>query len=247
MTWRNRFRLLFGLVAIVAIVGALTVVLSQRKGETTSSSASVEAVGFPVGTDYAGSVIAQYVEPGDQVAVGDPIATIQSNTLYEQLSNGATIASSAVYDVAADGTLTIKSTVDGVVDDVLVQQGGYASGGATVAEISAIAPLHVSAEFVLDPKDFARLEEGAAVDLELPNGEIVEGTVDSFEVETEEGEAQAVVKITSDDLTFGSHGGLIAPGTPVEAEMKLRNDDVLASLIASVRDFGRDLKEVVTG
>jgi multidrug resistance efflux pump len=246
MTWRNRLKLFVGLVAVVAVVGTLTLVFSTRKGETTSSSASIEAIAFPVGTDYPGSVTAQYVEEGDQVAVGDPIATIQSNTLYEQLADGATIASNAAYDVAADGTLTIKSTVEGIVDEVLVHQGGYAGAGTPVAEISATTPLHVSAEFVLDPKDFSRLEKGAKVDLELPNMESIEGVVDSYEVETVDGEAQAVVKITSDQLVYGENGGLIAPGTPVTAEMKLRNDDALAHVIASVKDFARDLKDAVT-
>ena len=51
MTWRNRFRMFFGLIFVVALVAALTLVMSQRKGETTSESASVVAEAYPVGTD----------------------------------------------------------------------------------------------------------------------------------------------------------------------------------------------------
>lgn len=245
MTWRNRFKMFFGLVVVVVAVAALTIVFSQRKGETTSMTASIEAVKYPVGTDYAGSVIAQSVEAGDEVAVGDPIATIQSNTLLEQLDNGATIASNETYDVFPDGTLTIKSTVNGIVDEVLVQQGGYAAAGGAVAHLSATDPLHVEAEYSLDPKDFARVEEGAFVTLELPNSETISGTVDSFEVETIDGQARAIVTISSEELTYGGHGGLIAPGTPISAEMKLRNDDVLARMVGSVRDFASDLKDAI--
>jgi multidrug resistance efflux pump len=245
MTWANRFKMFFGLLMVVAIVAALTIVFSQRKGETTSATASIQAVEYPVGTDYPGSVIAQSVEAGDEVAIGDPIATIQSNTLLEQLGNGATIASTGTYDVFPDGTLTIKSTVNGIVDEVLVQQGGYAAGGSTVARLSATDPLHVTAEYVLDPKDFARVEEGAFVTLELPNTETIAGTVDSFEVETVDGQARAIVTISSTELTYGGHGGLVAPGTPISAEMKLRNDDVLARLVGSVRDFASDLKDAI--
>jgi len=245
MTWANRFKMFFGLIVVVAIVCALTIVLSQRKGETTSTTASIEAIEYPVGTDYPGSVISQAVEAGDEVAVGDPIATIQSNTLLEQLANGATVASTSTYDVFPDGTLTIKSTVNGIVDEVLVQQGGYAAGGSTVARLSATDPLHVKAEYVLDPKDFARVEEGAVVTLELPNTDTISGTVDSFEVETVDGQARAVVTVSSSDLAYGGHGGLIAPGTPISAEMKLRNDDVLARLVGTVRDFASDLKDAI--
>ena len=246
MTWANRARMLFGVLVIIAVVAALTIVFSQRKGETTSSSASVEALSYPVGTDYAGSVVEQLVEQGDVVAAGDPIATIQSNSLLHELDNDATIASSEVYDVHDDGTLTLKSTVAGTVDKLLVLQGGYAAAGTTIAEISASEPLFVSAEFVLDPKDFARVYEGAAVRLELPNSESITGTVDSFEVETVEGQARAVVKVTSKKLVFGGSGGLIAPGTPIVAEMKLRNDDLLARGVDSVRDFVSDLLAAFT-
>jgi len=245
MTWANRFKMFFGLVLVVVIVGALTIVFSQRKGETTSMTASIEAIEYPVGTDYSGSVISQAVKVGDEVAVGDPIATIQSNTLLEQLGNGATIASTGTYDVFPDGTLTIKSTVNGIVDEILVPQGGYAAGGSTVARLSATDALHVSAEYALDPKDFARVEKGAMVTIELPNSEKITGTVDMFEVETVDGQARAIITVLSDELTFGSHGGLVAPGTPITAEMKLRNDDVLARMVASVRDFASDLKDAI--
>lgn len=243
MTWANRARMLFGVIVVIVIVGALTIVFSQRKGETLSSSASIEALSYPVGTDYAGSVVEQFVEAGDTVAVGDPIATVQSNALMKELDDGSTVASSEVYDVHDDGTLTVKSTVDGVVSRILILQGGYASAGSTIAEISATTPLFVSAEYVLDPKDFARVYEGAKVALELPNSEVILGKVESFEVETVDGQAQAVVRITSEKLVFGESGGLIAPGTPIEAEMKLRNDDPLARGIGSLRDFVADLLE----
>lgn len=245
MTWANRFKMFFGLILVVAIVAALTIVFSQRKGETMSMTAAVESIEYPVGTDYPGSVISQSVKVGDEVAVGDPIATIQSNTLLEQLANGATIASTGTYDVFDDGTLTIKSTINGIVDEMLVQQGGYAAAGSTIARLSATDTLHVTAEYSLDPKDFARVEEGALVTLELPNSDRISGTVESFEVETIDGQARAVVRVVSDELSFGGHGGLIAPGTPVTAEMKLRNDDVLARMVGSVRDFASDLKDAI--
>jgi multidrug resistance efflux pump len=246
MTWANRARMLFGMLVIIVTVAALTIVFSQRKGETTSTSAAIEAQSYPVGTDYAGSVVDQFVEQGDVVAAGDPIATIQSNTLKQDLGDGATIASSEVYDVHDDGTLTLKSTVAGTVDKLLVLQGGYAAAGSTVAEISASDPLFVSAEFVLDPKDFARVYQGAPVRLELPNSESIAGTVESFEVETVDGQAQAVVRVSSKKLVFGKSGGLIAPGTPIVAEMKLRNDDLLARGVDSVRDFVADLLAAFT-
>jgi len=245
MTWSNRLRLLLGLVLVVAVVGVLTMVHSQRKGETTSASASVEAVEYPVGTDYPGTVIEQFVMQGDGIAAGAPIVRIQSNTLLETIRNGSPLTSNDVYDINADGTLTVKSTVTGIVEDLHVQQGGYAGGGGTIATIAATEGLYVEAEFLLDPQDYARIEEGAAVELELPSAETLDGAVTSFEVETVDGEAQAMVKVESEQLLFTGSEGLIAPGTPVVADMQLRHDDPLARAVASIKRVLNDVLDAV--
>lgn len=245
MTWTNRIRMFLGLIVIVAIVGALTMVLSHRKGETTSSSASVEAVSYPVGTDYPGSIIEQFVMQGDEVVAGTPIARIQSNTLLQASQNGVVIPSSDVYDIHDDGTLTVKSTVAGIVEQLNVQQGGYAGGGGTIATIASTEGLYVTAVFVLDPKDYARVEMGAAVDLELPSSEILSGEVTAIEVKTVDGDAQAQVKVEGAELVYSGKGSIIAPGTPVVAEMKLRNDDLLARASATVKRFLNDVLDAV--
>lgn len=246
MTWRNRIRLVIGVLAIVAIVGALTVIFSQRKGETDSSTASIEAISFPVGTDYPGTVILEPVTKGDVVAVGDPIATIDSNVLRESQAKGIVTANSAVYDIHADGTVTVKSTVAGVVDSLAVQQGGFAAGGTTIATIKATETLYASAEFTLDPKDFARVDKGALVSLKLPNSDRVSGQVEQIDVTTEDGNARAVIKITSGQLKYGSHGGLVAPGTPVQATLSLRSDDPLSSVVASLKGTAKDFIGTLT-
>jgi multidrug resistance efflux pump len=239
MTWRNRFRMLFGLIFVVALVAALTLVMSQRKGETTSESASVVADAYPVGTDYPGAVVQQFVEEGDQVVVGDPIATVQSNDLAQDIKDGVAPASNDVYDVAADGTLTIKSSVNGVIDSIDVRQGAYASAGSTIATVWSTDKLYVEAEYLLNPTDYGRIEKGALVSVELPDTQRVEGTVSSVDVATHDGVAVTVVRVDSETLVYGDEDGLMAPGTPVVAILQLRNDDALARLIADVKGWAR--------
>ena len=245
MTWRNRFKMFFGLIAVVAIVGVLTIMFSQRKGEATSMSASIEAVTYPVGTDYAGTVVEQYVLVGDEIVAGDPIVTVQSNTLAQDLANGATIADNDVFTVSPDGTLTVKSTVNGVVASMDVQQGSYAASGSTIATLAATEGLYVEAQYILDPQDFGRVLEGAAVELELPNSDVISGTVAQVEVTTEEGQAISVVRVESEALVYGSNGGLVASGTPVVATMQLRNDDVLARLVDTVTSAISDVLQKI--
>jgi len=239
MTWRNRFRMFFGLVVVVALVAALTLVLSQRKGETMSESASVVAEAYPVGTDYPGAVVEQFVDEGDQVAVGDPIATVQSNALMQDLADGVSVATSDVYDVSSDGTLTVKSSVNGVVDSIDVRQGGYAAAGSTIATVWSTDTLFVEAEYLLDPTDYGRIQKGALVSISLPDTQRVEGTVTSVDVTTNDGTAVTTVRADSESLVYGGSDGLMAPGTPVVATLQLRNDDALARVITDIKNWAR--------
>lgn len=246
MTWTNRFKMLAGLLLVVALVALLTIVFSQRKGETTSLSGSVVAESYPVGSDYPGTVVEQFVEEGDEVVVGDPIATVQSTTLMQALENDVTVASTSVYDVHDDGTLTVKSTVNGVIDSIDVKQGGYAAGGSTIASIDATEALYVDAQYLLDPPDFARVEVGAEVRIVLPNSQRIDGTVRKIAVETDNGKAETRVEVESPDLVYGG-AGIITPGTPVTATLQLRNQDPLAQAVDSVMGNVRGFVQTLNG
>jgi multidrug resistance efflux pump len=242
MTWKSRFRLFFGTIMVVALVAALTVALSHRKGEVEASSAAVDARTYPVGTDYPGAVLEQFVEAGDSVTAGDPVATIQSNDLVRDLNDDIVVATSDVFQINPDNTLTVKSAVSGVVLSVDVRQGAYAPAGGSVATVASLDSLFVNAEFVLDPADFARIEQGAAVRVTLPNGGDLEGTVGQVEPTTVAGEAITVVEVIIDDERFTNQDEFIRPGTPVTAVMELRNDDVLANFTTGVRSLIADVR-----
>jgi multidrug resistance efflux pump len=219
--------------------------LSQRKGEATATSAAVAAVTYEAGTDYAGAVIEQFVKRGDLVNVGDPIATIQSNDLLRDLNDDIVVRSSEVFRVNADGTLTIISAVTGVVLSVDVPQGGYAAAGASVATIGSADSLFVSAEFRLSPADFARIVEGAPVEITMPDGVRFAGTVGPVETSTADGAALATVVVLIDPAEFRNNSGFILPGTPVTATMALRNDDVLATVADGVRTVISDMRSAL--
>lgn len=243
MTWTTRLRLLLGIVIVVVIVGALTIALSHRKGEVDATSAQISAVSYAVGSDYAGAVVEQFVERGDAVRAGDPIATIQSNDLLRDLSDGIEVSSSEVFRVNSDGTLTVSAAVSGIVLTVDVQKGAYAPAGAAVATIAAVDTLFVSAEFTLSPEDFARIVEDAPVTVTLPDGASLAGVVGPVAATTTaDGAAIASVDVTIDDAQFAEQGEFIAPGTPVTAVMSLRNDDALAAFTGLVRGLFTDVR-----
>lgn len=245
MTWTNRFRLFFGFLMVVIVVGALTVALSHRKGEVEASSAAIDAQSYAVGTDYSGAVLEQYVATGDLVREGDRIATIQSNDLVRDLNDDIVVTSSEVFEVNLDGTLTVNSAVTGVVTSVDVLKGAYAPAGSAVATIAAVDTLFVSAEFRLSPADFARIDEGADVEVTLPNGSQMTGVVGPVEAATEGGVAIATVDVLIDEEQFDAQGAFVSPGTPVTAVMDLRNEDALANFTSMVRTLIADVREAL--
>ncbi len=84
MSWANRLRLTFGILLVLVLVAALTVLFNRRDGLAVSTSAAIEVETYELGTDFAGTVTEQFVEEGDIVAVGDPVLTLNSTELLTE-------------------------------------------------------------------------------------------------------------------------------------------------------------------
>lgn len=230
MTWGNRFRLLGGLVIVLVIVAGATLVLNQRENQVASGTASINAISYSVGSDYAGSVVSEAVKAGDRVKKGDPLMTIQSASLLRDLSSPKTVPVSAAYTTSKNGTLTLTATEPGIVSTLKAQVGGLVGAGQPLAVIDRNGPLFVLAKFRVDSYDFARIEKNARVEIVLPNHKRINGTVSDVKVQTVGGGADAAIKVSSKDLIAGSNSGLVEPGTPVTAILHLRDDGPLAGV-----------------
>jgi len=177
MTWANRFRLFFGLIAVLVIVLVSTLVLSVRQTEVASSTASVRAVTYTVGSDYAGTVVDEKVKQGDTVTKGEPLLTIQSAAVATASAVKGGIPANESYTVAPGGMLTLTATQPGVIERLGTQVGGFVSAGSAIATIDQAGSLYVQAKFRLDPYDFSRIQKGARVDLVLPDQQQLSGEV----------------------------------------------------------------------
>ncbi|MCR2784287.1 MULTISPECIES: efflux RND transporter periplasmic adaptor subunit [unclassified Microbacterium] len=237
MTWFNRLKLAGGILLVVVIVMACTVVFNQRQHRALSTSATIVAQNYPVGTDYGGIVTRQYVEVGDDVAVGDPLFDVRSLQLQRDIASGQVADPVLAASVAGDGTSTIVATVDGTVREVAVPQGGFAQAGSVLATVDQDASLFVEAEFLLSARDYARITEGSHVELLLPNQSVLGGDVAGIDVETAEGQALSTLRITSADLSQRAATGLFQAGTPVQATLQLRDDGPLAGVGDALRDL----------
>ncbi|GAB3140679.1 HlyD family efflux transporter periplasmic adaptor subunit [Marisediminicola antarctica] len=239
MTWKNRFKLFFGLIGVVVIVAALTVVFNQRQAQVTSASASIEADRYPVGTDYGGTLVKRFVDDGDAVAAGDRLFIVQSPSLQADLAEGLIQPDTIAYTVTPEGIVTLTAAVDGTVSGISTERGSFVQAGQVLATIDQVGSLFVAADYVLSSRDYARIEDGAVVEIALPNQALVDGVVTSIEVTTTAGEAETSVRIDSDELEDGAFNDLISRGTPVTARLSLRDDGPLAGVGDGLFDFLR--------
>ncbi|MCU1544495.1 MAG: biotin attachment protein [Microbacteriaceae bacterium] len=241
MTWKNRIKLFVGFVAVLTVVASLTVVFNQRQSQVPSNSASIEAKRYPVGIDYGGTVTTTEVENGERVAVGDTLFTLQSPSLQSDLAKGLFKPKTISYSVEGDGTITLTAAVAGTVSEISTEAGSFVQAGQVLATIDESGSLFVTAQYVLSARDYARIEEGAPVNILLPNQQVVSGSVSSIDVETAEGEAESTVLVTSNGLVDGAFNGLVKRGTPVSATLSLRDDGVFAGVQDGVQDFMRKI------
>ncbi|MBH0115667.1 HlyD family efflux transporter periplasmic adaptor subunit [Salinibacterium sp. NG253] len=242
MTWRSNLKLVFGLIAVLALVLVLTVIFSQRQAQVVSVSASIEAERYPVGIDYGGTLVESFVTETDQrVNEGDVLFTLQSPSLQADLAKGLLKPETVAYTVTEDGEITLTAAVSGTVRDVTTKPGSFVQAGEVLATIEKAGSLCVVAQYELTGRDYSRIGEHAPVDLLLPNGASIAGTVSTIDVQTVNGQAETTIRVESDALADGAYNGLVEPGTPVSATLQLRDDGMLAGAIDGVSDFLRKI------
>ena len=229
MTWGNRLRLFIGVLAVLLVCGALTLVVNQRERQAFSSNATVAAVQYQVGSDYGGIMVDQLVDPGAGVSEGDRLFTVSSFALQKDLANGLDPVSTEAYDVDPEtGLVTYIASADGTLADFDARQGGYVPGGTTVAVITQEDTAFVKAQFRLEPVDYARIVVGGRADVELPNRTVLRGTVSAISVETLDGIAYATVQVDVPQLRSDDYAAFSQPGSPVAVTLTLHDDGVLA-------------------
>lgn len=237
MTWENRLRLFVGVLGVVLLVGALTLVFNQRQNRITSFTGQVTADVYTVGADHAGTVIAQFVEPGEEVRQGQRLFTVQSLQLKADLANGLEVDDTDAYQIDAKrGTITYHAVVAGEISRLKARLGNSVPVGEGLAEITAAGSRSVSASFRLLPRDYARVTPGSAARIVLPNDQIIDGRVEAITAETGETGTISRLRVSSTGLAEAS-ASLTNPGAPVTVSVDLVDSGPLAGVTDLATDF----------
>jgi multidrug efflux pump subunit AcrA (membrane-fusion protein) len=232
MSWRTRISLAIGLIFVLDLAAGLTMVVNYNSGKVDSKSASLSAEDYPVGTDYSGTVTAQYVHVGDHVDAGQPLFEVESATLQRDIAQKLVNKDNLTYQVKDDDTMIVTATNAGQVEQIQYAQGAFVPANSTIATVQEAGTMYVEADFLLSAKDYSKIPSGAIVDVVLPNNQKVSATVQQLQVRTEDGQARTTIRAYSDDLANGT--GLFAVGTPVQATLHLTNDGVVTDVTKTV-------------
>lgn len=236
MTWASRLRLLVGVVLVLVLAALATYQLNLNRGRATSTSAQIVGQEIAVGAPYAGIVLDRPAKVGDQVHKGDPLFTIDSATLTQARSQGAGQVPDATV-VDKQGHLVVEAAEDGTVTQLSAQPGSFVQAGGQLGTLQRSGSLSVEAQYTLTPKEYARISKQEPVTIVLPDQSTVIGSVDRVKVSTVNGKAQAVVDVTSPALAAGAGDGMLTAGTPVVAQLHLRNDGLVTTVADKVRTY----------
>jgi multidrug resistance efflux pump len=202
MTWATRFKLVFGTIMVLVIVTAATYVYTEREAQAVAQTATIAAETLPVGTDYGGKIVRQFVNEGDQVVEGDVLFTIDSLQRQKDLEQKAKEAAEAAEKAAEEGT---EEGTDADAADTSSASTSDAKSGDDVAEGDADA----SALWTVTAST-----TGTVSDIPVPQGGYVTGggiVADIIPVGTLEVQAQFV--LNPRDLER------LETGAPVELQM----------------------------
>ena len=245
MTWSNRFRLYGGLIVVIALVAALTLVFNQRRSQALSLTAHVVADQVTVGAQFGGVVVDQKVAAGDTVDKGDSLYTVvvprTVGNAGEAVAAVAPVRNAAYVVDPKKSTVTYRALTTGVLTDVQSTEGGFVQSGAALATITAVGRSTRSPSSGSRRATTAGCETGAHVDLLLPDNRTVPGEVRARVGDHRRRGGPDQVTISSDALRDAANAKLTAPGTPLSATLSLRDDGPLAGPTDAMVDFLRKI------
>lgn len=240
MTFGSRFRFIFGIIFVIAIVAALAFYLTGIMSVAKSTKAELDAASISIGTDYPGLVVKQNIEEGDKVTKGQVLFEIQSAPLNEALTSGTVSASSLPFTVSrTTNYIQLVASDDGVVDKINYRAGSYVPVGGIVATVYTVNSLYVTANFRLSPPDYARIDKSSKISLRMPDNTTQEATIFSISLVRNGDGVDTVVKarLKNADITDFR----FSVGTPVEATMQLGKTTWYQGLITYIEQLFKPL------
>lgn len=226
-----RIKLLAGAVFVVAIVAVLTTHLDKQMSTVHDDTATLKSQGYSIGTDYSGVVVQHYVQAGDQVRAGEPIAVVKSNLLSRDIANRLVLPRTSPYEIRGQNALVLRASSPGTVTYAPYINGAYVRAGAILARVQVEDTTYVEAQFRLTAQEYAEIRQAHQLIVTLPNDNQITASISRISVRTRGNDAATRVTATAPQLTGTS---LFSAGTPVDVRVRLPRDGLLHSVADTV-------------
>lgn len=231
----SRFRFFLGILGVILVVLGLFFYLNYSMSNIKSQSATLERDEYSVSANYGGVLERQYVKVGDTVKEGDKLFELNSPELAQALSNGMVQRGSLLFSVADNGNILLKATAAGDVRVINFSRGSYVETNRDIATIAIKNTDYVSAKFVLNAPDYARINRGNPVEVTLPDNTKLQAKVFDIALQKDGKIVYTIVKARfQKDAQVQS---TFTSGTPVGAKWKLDANGLFETLTRLLRSF----------
>lgn len=220
MKFTSRLKFFFGIIIVLALVGALVLYLINSMSTVESYKAVLAADTSSLGTDYPGLIVKQNAEVGDKVKKGETLFEVNSAQLNGALNNGTASLRTLPFSVDPNsGNILIKAPDDGVVSKVFFPNGSFVPTGGIIANINTVGSLYVVATFKLSPPDYARINKHTTLSLTFPDNTTMQATVFDITLVSDGDRADTVMRARLKNADISDFR--FSVGTPVQATLKL--------------------------
>lgn len=242
MDIRNRLRFVVGIIVVIGVVAALFLYLNYSMSNIQSRQATLETDSYAVISEYGGVLKQSYVAPGDTVKKGDKLFELDSQSLAQALRNDQLDKTALPFEVTKSGNMVLLATVPGKVQQINFADGAFIAANAGIATIATENSQYITARYLLNAPDYARINRDNPVYVTLPDNTRLEATVFDISLEQDDEEVYTIVKARLPEdasilPTFSS-------GTPVSTTWQLDNSDWQESIIRFLRSLIAPRSEV---
>ncbi len=219
MSFWSRLKFTIGIMVVFLMVGLLALYLNSTLSTVQATQAYLGADTTTVGVDYAGQVLAQHVNAGQKVRLGQVMFKVQSPTLASDIANRTVDPSTLPFTLNKDGNISVTAPASGIVQKVNYQTGSYVSGGTVMAVIYNSHSLYITGAFHLTPPDYTRLTNGEIMDVTFPDDTTTQAKVYNIALQQN---GSTVVTIVNARLPRNyKPNPVFSIGTPVQASLRL--------------------------
>ena len=220
MNKKSILSLFLGIIIVALIAAGLLLFLEASRAAIKSTKAEISAESYSVGTDHTGLISKQFVQEGDVITAGQTLFQVKSSTLLEQMKENGLNANQLIYPLTPEGEIILKAPKAGKIQEIFYSQGSFIPANKEIATIIDEGSVKVTATFELPRRDFAQLNKQTRLEVRLPNGAYLNGTVSAIRVidQTQFVETEVDAKLER----FKTNQLELTSGTPVESVLYLK-------------------------